>query len=725
MEYDRSREIPLFLDRLLKQFLPFDRVASYKSYFYNLISIRISSPKLIENSIKESIIKSLKDPSKVSQFQSLFLRLIRLKAITKRAEILYVLSKLQNNSPSIIQFEPISHSPPKENLKKIIIFPSKNEEKQRIMQEGIVEDLFRVLEHEPGRYLKFQEASDCFDLEQAETLPPIKAMAQRISEFAFLIEKIIKFVSKEHVSITCSKLAEVLKDEIISYNDLLLEMKNKANNKEIKVYLWTYEPIRKIIVLAGIVDAIDGLKGSQIISVVFLLRNQGNLAIREMLDKLLAKTSEGLISMIQSWVNLGEIDDPYEEFFITEDKSIGENELWTSRYSVIHDLVPCFFTADLVQKMLIIGKSINFIKICCQEPWIPLKTNFCPSFSDMPNLTDWVNNMVERTNAELLRLVNFKYSLEMHFLSLKKYLLLAQGDFHQLLMSKLIDLLGENANSLFKHNLVTQLDICIRKSNARFEEIECLNRLDAKLLEASPMDTGWDVFLLDYIFSPPLTTIFTTDAMRIYLRTFKFLWQIKRAHFLMNDYSFNRDMIVYQTYFELKMVFHAFQLAKYEIVHFINNLMSYLIVEVVEASWNVFSAKLAKASGLDDLIAVHQHFLAVLTEKAFLDDEGMYKRIMALVELCVRYYEMQQALLKAAAEERKRREVYIMTGTVEELSVFDEMLCDVNLIREQFNDEFRDFRMKVSGAKVEHLKFLAFRLDFNEYYEVKSLEYVE
>ena len=95
---------------------------------------------------------------------------------------------------------------------------------------------------------------------------------------------------------------------------------------------------------------------------------------------------------------------------------------------------------------------------------------------------------------------------------------------------------------------------------------------------------------------------------------------------------------------------------------------------------------------------------------------------MGLIDICVRFYELQKELFDAAAQERNRREVYITVGTIEELMVFDEFLCDVNLIKEQFYDEFASFRSKLVEPNLMHLKFLDFRLDFNEYYEIKLLE---
>ena len=124
-------------------------------------------------------------------------------------------------------------------------------------------------------------------------------------------------------------------------------------------------------------------------------------------------------------------------------------------------------------------------------------------------------------NNYLLQVISFKYSLDVHFSVIKKYLLLSQGDFHHLLMESLVSLLNENASSIYKHTISPILEGAIQSSGLKYTGIEFLSRLDIKLLEPSPLDTGWDVFTLDYIVSAPLTTIFTNKAMETYIRAFK------------------------------------------------------------------------------------------------------------------------------------------------------------------------------------------------------------
>ena len=58
--------------------------------------------------------------------------------------------------------------------------------------------------------------------------------------------------------------------------------------------------------------------------------------------------------------------------------------------------------------------------------------------------------------------------------------------------------LARPANALFRHNLTTTLEAAIQSSNARFDPPDVLRRLDARMLEYSHGEIGWDVFTLEY-----------------------------------------------------------------------------------------------------------------------------------------------------------------------------------------------------------------------------------
>jgi gamma-tubulin complex component 3 len=55
--------------------------------------------------------------------------------------------------------------------------------------------------------------------------------------------------------------------------------------------------------------------------------------------------------------------------------------------------------------------------------------------------------------------------------------------------------------------LTGYLDGALKQSNAQFEPSFVLDRIGVRLLEASPGDTGWEVFSLDYAVDVPLNAV--------------------------------------------------------------------------------------------------------------------------------------------------------------------------------------------------------------------------
>ncbi|RUP51935.1 gamma-tubulin complex component protein, partial [Jimgerdemannia flammicorona] len=246
--------------------------------------------------------------------------------------------------------------------------------------------------------------------------------------------------------------------------------------------------------------------------------------------------------MLQRWIYEGELEDPYNEFFVACDDSVQEEELWLRKYSMREDMLPSFIGKALAQKIFSIGKSLNFIRYSCHDDTLVSKPGDIVSdrlqvlkYGDIVTVESSIDAAYTETSRRLLDLLSNKYKLMEHFRALKRYLLLGQGDFIQYLMDSLgcvlllRDGLDKAANTLYRHNLTGTLETAIRASNAQYDDPEILRRLDVRLLEVSPGDLGWDVFTLDYHVDSPINTVFTPQAMHQYLKLFNFLWRLKRV----------------------------------------------------------------------------------------------------------------------------------------------------------------------------------------------------
>jgi gamma-tubulin complex component 3 len=89
--------------------------------------------------------------------------------------------------------------------------------------------------------------------------------------------------------------------------------------------------------------------------------------------------------------------------------------------------------------------------------------------------------------------------------------------------------LSKQAISLYRHHLTSDLESAIRGSNAQYDDPDILRRLDARVLEYSHGDLGWDCFALEYKVEAPLNAVLDARAMGEYDRVFHHLWRLKRV----------------------------------------------------------------------------------------------------------------------------------------------------------------------------------------------------
>jgi gamma-tubulin complex component 3 len=82
---------------------------------------------------------------------------------------------------------------------------------------------------------------------------------------------------------------------------------------------------------------------------------------------------------------------------------------------------------------------------------------------------------------------------------------------------------------MYRHSLTAVLESAIRSSNARNDPSDIRRRLDARILEYSRGEVGWDVFALEYKVDAPIDTIIDPESMVLYMKIFKHLWNLKRV----------------------------------------------------------------------------------------------------------------------------------------------------------------------------------------------------
>lgn len=142
--------------------------------------------------------------------------------------------------------------------------------------------------------------------------------------------------------------------------------------------------------------------------------------------------------------------------------------------------------------------------------------------------------------------------------------------------------------------------------------------------------------------------------------------------------------------------------------HFVSNIHNYIMVEVLESGWKVFSDQIETAKDLDELIKYHQQFLDSILDKALLSpryDEHMkqLKMILSQIHLFTHIEEnhvFNPAIQKAEflkEQKRRRKEGLDVEEDEDDSTALSEKACQ-QLIKthKDFLNNFKDFKKKIN-----------------------------
>jgi len=418
-------------------------------------------------------------------------------------------------------------------------------------------------------------------------------------------------------------------------------------------------------------------------------------------------------------------------------------------------MVPSFFPGELTEKILLIGKTKKFMQRVCgvQEQLFrdaPPLDSMDVAQGGSVELTKIVNSVYTTVSKRLLEILYKQFKFVDHLHAIRRYLLLGQGDFIRHLMDVLHKDLAGPASALYIHNLTSTLETAVRATNAQYDDPDTLSRLDVQLFEVSPGDVGWDVFSLVYRVDGPIRTVFNHESMATYLKIFNFLWRTKRMEFYLAEVwskqmSFARSL---SQVTELKGVLKMCQTMHAAMSHFVNQIQYYFVFEVLECSWHELLKAVETAEDLDQLIKAHGQFLETIVAHAMLGPESkaMLSQLRSIFDVIVNFKSAQEGVYEAGSEELARRN--LDTGKAYEASlagqwgvtdpslyarnsqtskflkqVLPEAEAKLRVLMRQFKDMVGRFLTMLMSKSDANLRFLSFRVDFNEFYRREIPEY--
>lgn len=509
--------------------------------------------------------------------------------------------------------------------------------------------------------------------------------------------------------------------------------------------------------ISEILQTCKNLKGGPLASALYEHLYNGNPMMKALAKSFLKAACRPLQNMLSHWLLEGEIKDPHNEFFIEEIKEVSSDRLWHHKYRVVHNRLPVFVSKQLARNILVSGKSVNFLREVCEdrtpikgreELKLAFEHNIEDLFGPVPDskLHEMINQVYLNTSKKVLDIALGQYRLLEHLQAMRKYLLLGQGDFINLLMENLKDELDRPAKDLYQHALFSIVAASVR-ATSQFDDAEILEHLDVKLVHAIDGDKGWDIFTLQYTVHGPLATILELN-MGKYQELFKPLWKAKHTEFVL-DNIWKEQMLnakLLGSYCqELAPVINRLHAYTSEMVHFIHQMQYYILFEVIECSWVAFIKRVQSAKALDDILEAHEQFLNAVRVGIFLDNEtkqSLFLHLDIIYDSIMKLEDWQQdfyLIVFAEVESRKNFEKHIVQseksgayGVTTEKRFerdqtrkhFEEIMSSMKKkldgVGNGYEKYVNDFLFMLTSSKYQNLQRFGIRLDFNEFYKKRD-----
>ncbi|KAI9189378.1 Microtubule-nucleating Tub4p (gamma-tubulin) complex component [Blastocladiella emersonii ATCC 22665] len=494
----------------------------------------------------------------------------------------------------------------------------------QIPEAMIIKDLLFVFQGIDGRLIKWDAARNEYVIDPSVGIPrPTRDLVLRLSEIGFHYRTVAAFLKSERdnpsTGLVRQSLCSAVESELAHFFRLLAVLEAAAARGEMtlrRLWLWSTEPTQRLRLMVAIIAGIQAhnVAGGQLVNHVHMFAHHGDLALQSFVQQLLKAMCVPFFAMIRRWVYEGELVDPYNEFFVRAQQHVSDDKWWDYKYVKDNDMVPGLIERPLPKKILLIGKSLNFLRFHAKDhAWVAMRSRLGQQavgleYGDLYLFEQSIDAAFKVTSDRLVQRLYGEFKLKEHLLALKRYLLMGQGDFIQVLMETLDPTLSKPASMLQRHTLTSGLELAIRSSSAQYEDKDILNRLDTRTWNPSAGDIGWDVFSLDYHLDAPLNTVITRESLEFYLRVFNFLWRLKRAERVLNR-GWREHHREARRYAHLPAVLGALNrlhIRWSEMIHFIAELQSYLVSEVMETLWVKLVAELEK-DGLDMELIIRAH----------------------------------------------------------------------------------------------------------------------
>lgn len=424
--------------------------------------------------------------------------------------------------------------------------------------------------------------------------------------------------------------------------------------------LWYYiqGSLDTMNILTGLVRDIQSknANGGALLNLIYerSLKFAGNKVSKELYNFILQKGSVPYFEMLKQWIYQGTITDPYHEFFVRENRIIGDREnkgylneyYWENKFSFFKQNI-FFYLESLQDKIYITGKNINAIREC----GIDIKNPHIQDLTfdlDERKLKETIDTAYKFSSSKLIHVLMKENKLLDMMKTVKRFFLLEQGDFVLYFLDLIDDELKKSMSDILIPDLQTQMDIAIKFSCANddaFSEMIRVSLVPYNLIDQILMNikkqqihdlnpkgiTGLEALTLTWKVSWPSVLIFNQNALNMYQFLFRHLFYIKYTERKLNK-SWQQHQLLKRLFLRRKgdlpnqsSVLLRFFSLRHRMIQFIQTIQYYMMVDVIEPEFTKLIESIKKSESVNEIMDHHQYFLEQCNKYCLIDDLNLVK----------------------------------------------------------------------------------------------------
>lgn len=559
-------------------------------------------------------------------------------------------------------------------------------------EAALIADLLYVLIGTEGKYIRMQPSRES---PNKHTIGVERGgdelaytNATRIIKICPLYSTVVHYAEDVNFGLVNQALGTPVRELVKEYLTLISNLQVRAFQNELtlqSMWLSLQTIYHRMDALKKILDQIskEPCYGGNTLSVLHdrIVNFSTDARTYEFCLKLMESASEPYFEILEKWLYLGIIEDPYGEFFVEDSQMKSENIFNNNRYSnntsrngdidafwrkrfICDDpakqtthKVPNFLLSKL-EKIYETGKYLSVIRQYSRRTFRPLPHEPLVYCTESTKYQDQVESAHKYANKGLLELLCDENKLIDRLYSLKRYFLFSSGDLFVQFMDMADDELSKNKDEIDLARLGSLLELAVRTSScyndpykddvkvrmsdsSLYNVMENINSVpsnssvnhETRNRYSQSTDTlfGWESLTLSYDVPWPLSMVICKDySLTLYQMMFRHLFCCKFI-----ERKLEATWKVHKT---LKISDHGvrYALLRNKMLYFVHNLLFYM-TQIIEPGFQTLISKIREGSidCVNDVIKLHRAFLSQLVHESMLTDNELLGHVTKLLLLCM------------------------------------------------------------------------------------------